>query len=178
MGEPEADAVPLFDDLRHIFREHSESTTPIAAFLWPLLTRDRNQRIRPEPLAVQWGNIAATRLSIEPTKAARSLRSPELVRAIAAIYNDQYWLFAPWSHFSAASNGSAISRAIVRAFIKHCVFLTIEEIERYSKTIGADEVSKHGRSSMANFYKRVFDWSAIWKCIQLPARRKIQKRLR
>jgi hypothetical protein len=174
----ETNDAALFEDLRHIFRGHSNTTTPIDAFLWPLVKHDRHHKAREKPLIVNWGNIGALKVTLEPSKSARSLRAPELVNAIAAIYNDDYWLFALWSHFSNAARGSAISRAIVRAFIKHCVFLTVEEIARYSVKIDADQAVRHARTPTVYYYKRVFDWSAIWKCIQLPARRKIQKRLR
>ena len=170
-------AVPLFEDLRHIFRDHADTTTPIDAFLWPLVTRDRHQKLREKPLVLNWGNVDALSFSIQPLSLQRTLRAPALVSAIATIYNDQYWLFALWSRFSAAAQGSALSRAIVRAFIKNSVFVTVEEIARYSNRIDADQATRHGRTSTVYYYKRVFDWTAIWQCIQLPARRKIKKRL-
>ena len=132
MSKSTEPAVALFEDLRHIFREHSDTTTPIDAFLWPLVKYDRHHNVRDKPLVVNWGNIGPLTMAVRPLKTARSLRAPELVNAIATIYNDDYWLFALWSHFSGLARGSAISRAIVRAFIKHCVFLTVEEIARYS----------------------------------------------
>lgn len=177
MSKPSEPAVALFQDLRHIFRDHSDATTPIDAFLWPLVKHDRHNKAREKPLLVNWGNIGPLNVTIKPLQTPRSLRAPELVTAIATIYNDDYWLFALWSHFSALAQGSAVSRAIVRAFIKHCVFLTVEEIARYSNQIDAERAARHARTSMIYYYKRVFDWSAIWKCIQLPARRKIKKRL-
>jgi hypothetical protein len=174
----EPDESTIFSQLEHIFKEHRAGMTPIDAFLQPLGKRDRHNQPRPEPLKITFGNVNPLSITVKPTDTLRFFRGRDLTAAFITIYNDDYWLIALWDHFADAARGSSVAREIVRAFVKHCIYVTAEEIAQQTNEMDASRASKYGRINHVMYFKQVFDWSQIWKCIRAPTKRKLSERVR
>jgi hypothetical protein len=168
----------LFDSVSHVFREHRSSLSPIEAFIIPLARQTRRNEPRKPPVTFILGNVATLHMTIYPMELARTFVGPDLVAAIARIYNDDYWLFSLWNHFADAAQGSSLSREVVRAFIKHCIYVTVEEVATQSVQIDHKAIASYGRINRIAYYKQVFDWSQIWQCLRAPSKRKLERQLR
>lgn len=164
--------------MRHVFRTEAQRLDPLDVFVTVIVTRDRANRIRTTPATLELGERKTVALKLQPTGRRCVHRTSAVAEAIAHIYNDEYWLFSLWEHLARHAQGSALAREITRGFIKHCIFVTTEYVLTYSpESVDKRAIEQHARMNTITFYKRIFAWSAILKCMSSSARTEVRARL-
>jgi hypothetical protein len=168
----------LFEDLRSIFRQGDFD--PVRRFLHVINARDRSGRPRTDIVPIEFGApISDRELTIRPINEPRTFTGYELTEAIIARYNEDYWLLALWNALARNAHDSTLAIDLVRAFIKHGVFLTGEELLKSErKVIDALFVKRNGLGRDVEYYNQLFAWSPIFNCLHLSARKEVVRRLR
>lgn len=166
----------VFADIQLLF-PGQKATNPVEVFIRQMQGKDRANRRRKDKIAVAFGDLRRTEeVVVLPNKDKRFFEGTELAEAIVNIYNNEYWLISLWSQMLLNAGQSSLGREVVRAIIKHCVFVTAEDLISHNKSIDARFVRGNGLINRVNYYKRVFTWSEIYACIRIPARRRMDQR--
>jgi hypothetical protein len=169
-------------DLRNVFDELKalhKNGDPIRAHLTRIADRDRAGHLRKKPLEFNFGKAVASReVILMPLKEPRSFFGPELTEAILHRYNEEYWLVALWNSLLENARESRIATDLVRAFIRHAIFLTGEEFLGVGRTIDSAYVTENGLRKQTDYYRRLFRWGEITQCMRLSEKRAVFRRLR
>jgi hypothetical protein len=169
-------------DLRNVFDELQalhKNGDPIRAHLTRIAGRDRAGNHREKPLKFDFGKPVAPReVILMPLKEPRSFSGPELTEAIFQRYNEEYWLVALWNSLLENARDSRIATDLVRAFIRHAIFLTGEEFLGVDRTIDSAYVTVNGLRKLTDYYRRLFMWGEITQCMRLSEKRDVIRRLR
>ena len=166
----------VFEDISPLFR--GTTRDPILVCLRAIQGKDRSGKRREIRVALDLGQAVGSReLVLRPIEEARDYSGYELSEEIARRYNEDYWIICLWNALLENARDSQLGVELVRAFIKHGIYLTGEELISKSSSIDAKLV-KNGLSDRVTYYKRLFNWGQIFRCLRLPEKRAIARRLR
>lgn len=167
----------VFEELRTLF-PNQQTTNPVEVYLRLSQGKDRLGKARRQRTLIDFGrDFLESAVEIAPHQEERVYRGSEFVEAVIDFYNRDYWLMALWAQMSTNAEGSYLGRELVRAFVKHGIFLTGEYLHSQNRRLSSRFIRSNGLSKRVNFYRNAFDWSAIFSCMRLPARRRISELL-
>lgn len=168
----------IFSDIGDLFATQRKRN-PIEVYISQAQGRDRSGRKRSDGVEVAFGDdIIDREFILLPHKQPRSFEGTELAEAVVEKYNQDYWLISLWNRMAENAAGSAIGREIVRALVKHCILLTAEELIEKRKTRIDAGLVRSGLADRITYYKRVFNWSDVFRCVREPERTKLEDRLK
>ena len=168
----------VFAEIRVLFPAQRQ-TDPIEAFIRQIQGKDRSGRKRDQKIQIIFGTyLEGEEILVLPTNEPRSFSGSELARFVAESYNRDYWLFALWNKMLKNAAGSSLAREIVRAIVKHCIFLTAEEIGKLGRPVDTAFLKAQKLDNRISFYKRMFDWGCILHCMREPYKSRVRERLR
>lgn len=165
----------LFDELGRVFNGRGD---PIEAYLARIRVRERSGEKRKAVIPIKFGRTIENRtITLQPGNEARLYTGRELCEAIAERYNEEYWLITLWNKLLENARNTAIGTDLVRAFIKHGIYLTGEELASYNCEIDASFVALNGLKKRVKYYQELFEWGSIFSCLRMPQRRLVVRRL-
>lgn len=166
----------VFADIQLLFPGQL-TTNPVEVFIREMQGKMRTGQRREVKIPITFGDYRRKEeIALLPRKDKRSFEGTELAEAIIEIYNNEYWLLAFWNQMLLNASRSSLGREIVRAIIKHCIFVTAEDLFSYNRPIDVRFIKDHGLTKRVNYYKRVFTWHDVYLCIRVPARRRLEQR--
>jgi hypothetical protein len=167
----------VFAEITVLFPSQHQ-TDPIEAFIRQLQGKDRSGRKRENKIRITFGNhLDGEEILILPTNDQRTFSGSEIAKYVVDSYNQDYWLVALWNKMLKNAEGSALAREIVRSIIKHCIFLTAEDIGKFDCQVDTLLLKNNRLDNRVTYYKRVFHWGDIWRCMREPYKSRVLERL-
>ncbi len=115
---------------------------------------------------------------LAPIEERRRFTGTQLTHAILKHYNDDYWLLSFWKKLVENAKHSRLGVDLVRAFVKHGIYLTGEDFIDNRRVLTHRFVTDNGLTDRVTYYKRLFSWGQIVKCMRHRERKAIVHRLR
>jgi hypothetical protein len=167
----------VLDDLQRLYKNGAD---PIRTHLSHIAKRDRGGRWRDESLKLDFGQPVELReFVLVPISDHRSFSGPALCEAILERYNEDYWLIALWNQLLERAKDSRVATDLVRAFIRHSIYLTGEEfLTSGGRTVSPSFIRDNGLRNRVDYYRTLFSWNQLVACMRLSERRGIVERLR
>lgn len=167
----------VYDDIRPLFRGGDGDL--VRMHLLRIKDRDRSGRWRKEAVKFDFGDLVeAEAMILAPINEQRHFSGSQLTQAILKRYNDDYWLLSLWNKLVENARESRLGLDLVRAFVKHGIYLTGEELVTGGRIVTYKLVADNGLADRVTYYKRLFTWRQIVKCLRYKQRKAIVQRLR
>ena len=128
-----------------------------------------------------WLDLGATishqyKLRLRPVGINKYYKGKELCKQLIEFYNNEYWLVVLWDLLCNDAKQSSISREITRAFIKHCISVTADQLILYGpQTVKPDNINNDVMPNIIDFYKKVLSYDGIISELRNRTRKKITK---
>lgn len=175
----ESKEIPLFYEVQPLFPEQRDLSL-VDFFLREIQGKDRSGNRRSTKVKVEYGkDVYGQRIELLPSGDGRVLDASELTQLIVDFYNRDYWLIDFWRALATNAAGSAVAREIVRAIVKHSIYLTGEELLAHHRSpVDLRLVRQERLMDRVSYYKGLFDWSSIYQCLREPERSTLRDRLK
>lgn len=171
--------IPLFHEIQPLFPEQRDLSL-VDFFLRDIQGRDRSGKRRNADISVDYGkDVYGEEIKLLPVGDERTLDASELSVFIVNFYNHDYWLIAFWRALAENAAGSSIAREIVRAIVKHSIYVTGEELQSFKRSpVDLRLIRQERLMDRVTFYKHLFDWRSIYLCLREPEKTTVRERLK